>query len=138
MNLRPALFLPLLSALSACMMAAPEASQSPAISTMSAPEIVLPEGGFLYACAVRGVGTTTDWRFSIVEQENETGSEILMETLGVNAAYPLDRRSGIEGETFVAGNDRIIISPDNSVTLFWAGASSAPNYTGQCQKGTPA
>lgn len=137
MTTRALMFLTAPLALTACMSFAPEVEQSTPISTMSAPEIVLPEGDFLYACAVQGVGTGMNWQFSIVEQANETGSEILMETAGMNAAYPLDRRSEMGGETFIAGGDRIVIAADNSVDLYWAGASAAPNYTGQCQKGSP-
>ncbi len=139
MTPRSFLLIPALTALSACMSLTPEVDQSAPVSTMSAPlEIVPPEGPYLYACAVQGVDSGTQWQFSIVEQANETGSETLMETAGVNAAYPLNQRSEMGTETFLAGNDRIIIAPDGSVQLYWAGAQSVPNYTGQCQSGTAA
>ncbi len=134
-----ALFVPALAALSACMSLTPDVDQSAPIATMTAPLVIVPpEGPYLYACAVQGVASGIQWQFSIVEQANETGSETLMETAGVNAAYPLNHRSEMGTETFLAGNDRIIIAPDGSVQLYWAGAQSVPNYTGQCQSGDAA
>lgn len=123
-----------LTLLSACLAAEHPLDDTPSLSTMSeasAPLVAGPGGRFLWTCSAPEIGA--GWRFGVVEQPNETGSEVVLASAGSLAAIPLDRRDEDGLERYVAGPNQIDIAPDGSARLNWAGAT----YEGQCQAGAP-
>lgn len=99
-------------------------------------EMEVPEGPYIWACAVPDETTGAGWVFTIAAQANETGQELVLQIPGSGGAMPLGRRIEDQVEIYESGGTRIAIAPDGAAQVAWPG--QATSFASQCLAGDTA